>query len=102
MAFNITSWGRGGRDFSRGEPPPRGSIEYAGVPDMFLAGPPARAAGGPAAVPRGPAPARGRSIAGPALAVLGGAVLLGGISRLLRRPRRTTVAVPDALQDEGE
>jgi hypothetical protein len=24
MAFNITSWGKGGRGFGRGKPPPRG------------------------------------------------------------------------------
>ena len=35
MAFNITSWGKGGRDFGRGAPPPPGSIEYIAVGDMW-------------------------------------------------------------------
>jgi hypothetical protein len=35
MAFNLTSWSRTGRDFGRGSPPPRGSIEWVGVTDMF-------------------------------------------------------------------
>jgi hypothetical protein len=35
MAFNITSWSRGGRDFGRGAPPPAGSVEWAAVGDMW-------------------------------------------------------------------
>jgi hypothetical protein len=35
MAFNITSWGRRGRNYGRGEPPPRGSIEWIAVGDMW-------------------------------------------------------------------
>jgi hypothetical protein len=35
MSFNITSWSKRDRDFGRGTPPPRGSIEYAGVGDMW-------------------------------------------------------------------
>jgi hypothetical protein len=35
MAFNITSWGKRGRDFGRGAPPPPGSIEYVAVGDMW-------------------------------------------------------------------
>lgn len=40
MGFNITSWGQGGRDFGRGAPPPRGSIEYIAVGNMWTAEPP--------------------------------------------------------------
>jgi hypothetical protein len=31
MGFNVSRWKRTGRDWSRGTPPPRGSIEYVGV-----------------------------------------------------------------------
>lgn len=34
MASNSSRF-QGGRSFSRGDPPPRGSVEWAGVPDMF-------------------------------------------------------------------
>jgi hypothetical protein len=40
LAFNVTSWSRAGRDFGRGAPPPRGSIEYVAVGDMWQAEPP--------------------------------------------------------------
>jgi len=40
MAFNITSWGKKGRNYGRGAPPPRGSIEYIAVGDMWQAEPP--------------------------------------------------------------
>ena len=40
MAFNITRFKKMGRDWARGEPPPRGSIEYVGVGDMFMEEPP--------------------------------------------------------------
>ena len=36
MAFNITRFKKMGRDWARGAPPPRGSIEYVGVGDMFM------------------------------------------------------------------
>jgi phage FluMu protein gp41 len=42
MAFNITSWGKKGRNFGRGSSPPRGSIEWIAVGDMWQAAPPAR------------------------------------------------------------
>ena len=35
MAFNITSFKSVSSDWSRGEPPPRGSFEWVGVGDMF-------------------------------------------------------------------
>ena len=40
MAFNISSWGRKGRDFGRGAPPPKGSIEWIAVGDMWQPEPP--------------------------------------------------------------
>jgi len=40
MAFNLSSWSRSGRDFGRGSPPPRGSIEWVAVGDMFYPEPP--------------------------------------------------------------
>ena len=43
MGFNITRFKKMGRDWARGSPPPRGSIEYVGVGDMFMEEPPARA-----------------------------------------------------------
>jgi hypothetical protein len=46
MAFNITSWGRSGRGFGRGDPPPRGSIEWIAVGDMWEPAPPPRSASG--------------------------------------------------------
>jgi len=46
MAFNITSWGRRGRGFGRGEPPPRGSIEWIAVGDMWEPAPPPRSSSG--------------------------------------------------------
>jgi protein TonB len=112
MAFNITSWSKKGRDYGRGEPPPRGSIEYVGVGDMFMPAPrpapgPARAATppapprpAPAAAPARPAPSpRSPGLAGPVMLALGGAACLG-ISYLINRPRKTTaVAVPDALEE---
>lgn len=42
MAFNLTSWSRTGRDYARGEPPPRGSIEWVAVGDMWDPIPPSR------------------------------------------------------------
>ncbi len=35
MGFSLFRWKNSGRDWSRGEPPPRGSVEYCGVPDAF-------------------------------------------------------------------
>lgn len=46
MAFNVTSWSRGSREFGRGEPPPRGSIEWIAVGDMWEPSPPPRSASG--------------------------------------------------------
>lgn len=43
MAFNLTSWSRTGRDYARGEPPPRGSIEWVAVGDMWDPIPPSKA-----------------------------------------------------------
>ena len=40
MSFNILSWCQKGRDFGRGSPPPRGSIEYVAVGDMWDPEPP--------------------------------------------------------------
>lgn len=40
MAFNISSWGKKGRDYGRGAPPPKGSIEWIAVGDMWQADPP--------------------------------------------------------------
>jgi hypothetical protein len=42
MAFNITSWSQEGRDFGRGAPPPKGSLEYIAVGSMWTAEPPRR------------------------------------------------------------
>ena len=36
MGFNVTRFKTMGRDWARGSPPPRGSIEYVGVGDMFM------------------------------------------------------------------
>ena len=36
MGFNVTRFRKMGLDWSRGDPPPRGSIEYVGVGDMFM------------------------------------------------------------------
>jgi hypothetical protein len=46
VAFNITRLKVTNRDWARGEPPPCGSIEWAGVPDMFEPEPPRTAASG--------------------------------------------------------
>ena len=46
MGFNITRFKTMGRDWARGSPPPRGSIEYAGVGDMFMKEPPAETTSG--------------------------------------------------------
>lgn len=43
MGFNITSWSKDGRDFGRGAPPPKGSIEYIAVGSMWSPHPPPRA-----------------------------------------------------------
>jgi hypothetical protein len=40
MGFNITSWGQDGRDFGRGAPPPKGSLEYIAVGSMWTPEPP--------------------------------------------------------------
>ena len=45
MAFNLTSWSRKGRNYGRGEPPPRGSIEWIAVGDMWEPEPPSSAMG---------------------------------------------------------
>jgi hypothetical protein len=42
MGFNITSWSKSGRDFGRGAPPPRGSLEYIAVGSMWTPDPPPR------------------------------------------------------------
>jgi hypothetical protein len=109
MAFNLTSWSRRGRDFARGDPPPRGSIEYVGVGDMWMPEPPRRgpaparaAAPSPPRVPAAPSPSRSPEKSNvPWLLALGGAAYLG-ISylacRILQRP--TAVAVPDAVADD--
>lgn len=109
MAFNITSWSKTGRDYGRGEPPPRGSIEYVGVGDMFQPAPPARpapkAAAAPVAPPRpAPPPASPpprKPLSGTILLAAGGAAYLG-LRYLVTRPRPATpaVAVPDALEEE--
>ena len=46
MGFNVTRFKEMGRDWARGSPPPRGSIEYAGVGDMFMEEPPMESASG--------------------------------------------------------
>lgn len=109
MAFNLTSWSRRGRDFARGDPPPRGSIEYVGVGDMWMPEPPRRgpaparaAAPSPPRVPAATSPSRSPEKSNvPWLLALGGAAYLG-ISylacRILQRP--TAVAVPDAVADD--
>ena len=65
MAFNITTWSRKSRNYGRGEPPPRGSLEYAGVGDMFMPAPPAprapRTAPGAGRQPPAPPAAPARS-----------------------------------------
>lgn len=66
MGFSLLRWRNSGRSWSRGEPPPRGSVEYCGVPEVFQ--PPPRAAsssgaGVPtptAAKPPAPTPAAAR------------------------------------------
>ncbi len=40
MAFNLTNWGKRGRGFGRGSPPPRGSLEYIAVGDKWMREPP--------------------------------------------------------------
>lgn len=50
MGFNITSWGHGNRNFGRGAPPPRGSIEYIAVGNMWTHEPPPRVRRGEAAM----------------------------------------------------
>jgi hypothetical protein len=123
MAFNITSWSQKGRDFGRGSPPPRGSIEYVGVGDMWQPDPkpqvprtavrpaPSRPAtpstprspippAVPAAAPAAPAAPTPRSIAGPVLIALSGAACLGLSYLLHRPPKPTVVGVPDALPKE--
>lgn len=40
MGFNITSWGQRGRRWGRGSSPPRGSIEWIAVGDMWEPTPP--------------------------------------------------------------
>jgi hypothetical protein len=35
MGFALLRWREAGRSWSRGEPPPRGSVEYCGVPEVF-------------------------------------------------------------------
>lgn len=40
MGFSLLRWKKSGRDWSRGEPPPRGSVEYCGVPEVFQPAPP--------------------------------------------------------------
>ena len=46
MGFNVTRFKKMGRDWARGTPPPRGSIEYAGVGDMFMAEVPVKSTSG--------------------------------------------------------
>lgn len=45
MGFSALRWRQAGRDWSRGSPPPRGSIEYVAVGDMFEPGPRATLSG---------------------------------------------------------
>lgn len=40
MGFNVTSWGQKGRSWGRGSSPPRGSIEWIAVGDMWDPNPP--------------------------------------------------------------
>jgi hypothetical protein len=39
MGFSLLRWRESGRAWSRGEPPPRGSVEYCGVPEVFQPAP---------------------------------------------------------------
>lgn len=102
MAFNITTWSKRGRDFGRGDPPPRGSLEYVAVGDMWQPlpskpqDPAARAT--PARPARPAASSASPTGLDPWLVALGGAACLG-ISFLLRR-RPKQVAVPDAYPEE--
>jgi hypothetical protein len=111
MAFNLTSWSKRGRDFGRGEPPPRGSIEYAGVGDMWLPEPPrprpaapqtSAPQAAPAAPRQAPVPEKTKrpSLAGPVLLAAGGAAVLGLAHLLKKRSHPVRVAVPDAFPKE--
>jgi hypothetical protein len=111
MAFNLTSLSKTRRNFARGEPPPRGSLEYVGVGDMFAPSPPRPAPAAPppraaAPAPAAPAPAApqpagvGRLVAA-GLACAGVALA----ATLLTRRRdeddqKPRVAVPDAYPEE--
>lgn len=56
MGFSLLQWKESGRDWSRGEPPPRGSVEYAGLPDVFQPPPRASSSGNVPPPPRPAAP----------------------------------------------
>jgi hypothetical protein len=57
MGFSLLRWKKSGRDWSRGEPPPRGSVEYCGVPEVFQPAPRAASSAGAKSPPTPPAPA---------------------------------------------
>ena len=106
MAFNITSWGSKGRNFGRGAPPPRGSIEYVAVGDMWQAEPPRRSEAAtvaanktPDATPPTPTDKKPSNV--PLYLAAAGVGYLG-IAWLMRKVtrRKTTVAVPDAYREE--
>jgi hypothetical protein len=45
MAFDLRSWSQKGRNYGRGAPPPRGSIEWIAVGDMWEKNPPRSSSG---------------------------------------------------------
>lgn len=103
MAFNITSLGQKGRNFARGEPPPRGSVEYAGVGDMFDPGPAPRPVAPPAPAPATPPPPAspvGRLVVA-GLACAGAAYAASLLLRRRGEPARPRVGVPDAYPEEN-
>jgi hypothetical protein len=109
MAFNLTSLSQKGRNFARGEPPPRGSVEYAGVGDMFVpaspkpTAPPPRAAAPTPAAPAHEAP-RPASVSRLVVAGLACAGVALAATLLTRRrgedEQKPRVAVPDAYPEE--
>ena len=111
MAFNLTSLSKTGRNFARGEPPPRGSVEYAGVGDMFAPAPPRPAPAAPppraaAPAPAAPAPEAPRPAPVGRLVVAGLACAGVALAATLLTRRRgedgekPRVAVPDAYPKE--
>jgi len=112
VAFNITSWSKKGRNFARGEPPPPGSVEYAGVGDMAMPRP-ARSTSPPRGAPASVAPAPAaevdhqnsilRAVAVGAT-VIGGAILVSHLACREDEPEdgncMPIVLVPDDLPEE--